>query len=102
MNRVSEFDKTYEFQKKIKPIIDELIKQAKVYEIDLFVNVCVSSEKEKTTYRNFHVSTAVNMHELYDDQIRKHVLIANGFEAVPPTANAEIPMDDYTLSFEEA
>ena len=88
--KITEFDKTKEFESKIEPIIRELIKMCKFYEVPLFVTACTKSKKEKTSYRNFHVSTAINNQNLTDDQIRKHVLIANGFEAMQPGTCIEI------------
>lgn len=91
--KITEFDKTKEFENKIEPMIRELIKTCKFYEVPLFVTACTKSEKEKTSYRNFHVSTAINNQNLTDDQIRKHILIANGFDAIQPGTCMEIMSD---------
>lgn len=92
--KITEFDKTEDFTQKIEPIIKELVKICKFYEVPLYVTACTKSDSTSTTYRNFHVSTAINNHNLKDDQIRKHILISNGFDAYQPSTFLEIMADE--------
>lgn len=99
-NRITEFDKTTDFEEYVKPLLIETIRQAKIHDIPLFASVCIKSESDNTVYKNYHVSTVLNHYELYDDQIRKHILISNGFEAVMPSVNPTLTMHDVELVLE--
>ena len=48
--KVTEFDKRKEFETKAEPLLQELLKVCKFYEIPLFITVCLKSEPEKTWY----------------------------------------------------
>ena len=97
---ITPFDKTEAFNENIEPMIKELVKACKFYEIPLYVTACTKSEKEETTFRNYHVSTVINNQKLKDDQISKHILVSNGFEPYIPTSWMEI-MTDQLLDDEE-
>ena len=97
---ITEFDKTRDFEEYVEPLMKEAIRQAKIHDIPLFANTCIKSEKDKTIYKNYHVSTVLNHYELYDDQIRKHILICNGFEAVMPSVNPTLTMEDVEFILE--
>lgn len=92
--KVTEFDKSKEFEIKAEPLLQELLKVCKFYEIPLFITACPKSECAKTWYRNYHVSTTINHQILQDDQIRKHLLVANGFDVIPPGTFVEMNCED--------
>lgn len=92
--KVTEFDKRTEFETKAEPLLQELVKVCKFYEIPLFITACPESECAKTWYRNYHVSTTINHQILQDDQIRKHILVANGFDVIPPGTFVEMNCED--------
>ena len=73
--KVTEFDKSKEFETKAEPLLQELLKVCKFYEIPLF-------------------STTINHQILQDDQIRKHLLVANGFDVIPPGTFVEMNCED--------
>ena len=47
-----------------------------------------------------HSAKAHNIH-LSDDQISKHILIADGFSAVPPRESLEVEMDELLTGLSE-
>ncbi|MST67431.1 hypothetical protein FYJ57_12060 [Lachnospiraceae bacterium BSM-380-WT-5A] len=92
--KVTEFDKSKEFETKAEPLLQELLKVCKFYEIPLFITVCPKSEPEKTWYYNDHVSTVINHQKLFDDQIKKHILVADGFDVIQPGTYVEMNCED--------
>ena len=79
------------FNEKIKPKMDELNQICAVYSLPYFASFCISDGKEGTTYENYMYGSISNGIHLRDDQIRKHINVANGFYTVPPhSANEDL------------
>lgn len=49
-----------------------------------FVSIAVSNNENSTEYLNEVYSSTANYVNLTDDRVRKYMLIANGYEVVPP------------------
>nr|WP_317428888.1 hypothetical protein [uncultured Blautia sp.] len=79
-----------EEKKEIMDKINELLELCQYRNAPMFVTVVLSDDGEQTEYYNrMHSAKAHNI-QLSNDQIAKHILIANGFAAVPPRESVEI------------
>ena len=79
------------FDEKIKPKIDEINQICSVYGVPYFASFCLLDSKEGTIYENYMYGSISNGIHLKDDQIRKHINVANGFYTVPPhSANEDL------------
>lgn len=85
------FDKTKEYKKFILPIVDELRRQCEMFDMPMFVSCCVKSEDNATTYKRDGVCTGSHNISLFDDQIEKHLLVANGFPVTLPGFEGNLP-----------
>lgn len=72
----------------------KLLQFCQINKLPMFVGVAVSNSPENTEYKNYIYSSTANFINLKDDKIRKHQLIANGFEAIPPREIIEFDMED--------
>lgn len=68
--------------------LNELFLHCQAYNIPMFGTIAVSDTGETTYYINSAFSAAGHLINLKDDQIRKHMLVANGFEVVPAREKA--------------
>ena len=94
MARVDEFDKSMEFKKQCKPLLDELELKCSLNKIPFFWTACVSNNNEKSVYENYAVATGSRGIKLKDDHIVKHIAVYNGFDVVPHRDVLEINMDE--------
>lgn len=76
---LSEEDKK-ELDQKLKAVLEF----CQIHHIPFFAGCAVENDADKTEYLNIVYSAQSHAMELTDDQIRKHMLIANGkFDVVP-------------------
>lgn len=68
---------------KIENKLKELLELCQVYKTPMFATVAIKNDENETQYNNITFGTSSNYIRLTDDQIKKHILIANGFCAVP-------------------
>ncbi len=67
----------------VKEKLKDVLMCCQIYRIPFFAAIAESDNGEKTEYANFIHSAGANNIPLTEDHIRKHMLIANGFEPVP-------------------
>lgn len=81
-------------QENVKELFEEkaqeLMELSRIYKVPMFFSF-VDIEAEK--YHNRVYSAAANGIHLTDDQIEKHILISNGFQAIPPREVVDMDMD---------
>lgn len=85
------FDKTKSYKEHIQPIVEQLKMRCEAHDIPMFVTCCVKSTEEETKYIREGVCTGSKKYQLADDQIEKHLLVANGFKVSPPGFCEELP-----------
>ena len=74
--------------------IEELLEICQLNGVPMFVTVALSDDGEKTEYYNQMFSAAAHDIHLTDDQIAGHILISNGFKAVPKRDYIELNMGE--------
>ena len=82
-----------EQKKEIEEKIKELLELCQINRIPMFLSVALQNDKNGTKYKNIMYSAKVHDIRLTDDQIEKHILISNGFCAVPKREAVEIDTD---------
>ena len=69
-----------------------LLETCQTLQIPMFATVVISNDEEETKYNRIVYSAQAHQMRLKNDQIRKHILISNGFDAVPARDAVEINM----------
>nr|WP_298060645.1 hypothetical protein [uncultured Blautia sp.] len=83
-----------EEKKELIEKINELLELCQYRNTPMFVTVALSDDGKQTEYYSrMHSAKAHNIN-LSNDQIAKHILIANGFAAVPPRESMEIDTEN--------
>lgn len=78
--------------KAAKEKIEELLDICQLNGIPMFVCIVTDNNEEGTKYYNQLYSAKAHAIDLTDDQIAKHILIANGFKAVPKREALDLDM----------
>ncbi len=92
---------TVEEKKEIIQKVDELLELCQYRNAPMFVSVAMEDDGKTTLYHNrMHSAKAHNIN-LTDDQIVKHMLIADGFAAVPPRESFDVTMSDILTGLSE-
>lgn len=90
-----------EEKREITDKINELLELCQYRNAPMFVTVVLSDDGKQTVYYNrMHSARAHNIC-LSDDKIEKHVLIANGFAAVPPRETVEVDTEKLFRDMDE-
>ena len=92
---------TMEEKNEIIKKIDELLELCQYRNAPMFVTVAMDDDGNATTYHNRMYSAKAHNIKLSDDHIAKHMLIANGFAAVPPRENLEVEIGSILSASEE-
>lgn len=79
-----EFELDKEKKNELNKRMTDLLEFCQGNKIPMFATVVISNSKEKTEYENIVYGNKSHDLELKDDRIRKHILVAKGFEAIPP------------------
>ena len=91
--KVTDYSLEKEVRKEIQKKITELLELCQIYKVPMYVSVAIENNESETKYKNTMYSAKVHDIRLRDDQIEKHILISNGFCAVPKRETVEIDMD---------
>lgn len=93
----TQFDQTVWWDRECKPILDELIRQCRIYQVPFFWTACVANGSHGSVYHSDCAGPASMGLTLRDDQIAKHLSILRGFTPVPPCTGD--PVHDMPSSF---
>lgn len=88
-----EFDKSKEFEKECRPILDRLRLMCSLYDIPFFWSACVKNNDKESVYENEIVGNASREINLKDDQISKHISVCMGFDTVPKKSDFSVDID---------
>lgn len=79
-------------KKEINEALKNLLELGQVYQVPLYACVVTENSENGTIYDSVVLNASSHEVELKDDKIRRHMLIADGFDAVPPRENVSINM----------
>lgn len=92
--RITKYQINEDVEKKLNAALDEVLSICQVNNFPVFISAAVANDKDRTEYKNLIYSSTAHFINLKDDKIRKYMLIANGFEAVPPREVVSFDLDD--------
>ncbi len=95
---VIKLDKTV--LKDLDTALNSLLELCQIYHLPMFATVAVCNDDEKTEYKNIVYNPKSHAVNLTDDKIRKHILVSNGFDAVPARESLTLDMEE-VLDFGE-
>ena len=78
------YEITKEQEKALQEKMEAVLDYCRMAEIPVFLSAAVSNDERGTEYLNMFYGAKTNSISLTDDQIRNHILVADGFSAVPP------------------
>lgn len=79
----------------------KLLKEtAQMYNVPMYASVVVSNTDEDTKYQRAVNSAQSHAIYLTKDEIRKHMLVANGFDVLPPRNITVLDAENELLTFE--
>lgn len=82
--KISEYKIDEENKRMLQEAINRVMYICQINKIPAFVSVAVENSSAGTEYQNEVYNSTSNYINLKDDRIRKYMLIANGYEVVPP------------------
>ena len=91
----SNLELTKDAKKDIDKKLEELLELCRIHRVPMFSCVVIGNTPEKTEYNNITYNSASHNIELTDDQIRKHILVADGFDVIPPRETLTIDPNDF-------
>ena len=81
-------------QKEIEGRLKALLEVCQIYHVPMFASVAIENSEKNTTYNNIVYSAQAHQVFLKNDTIRRYMLIANGFEAVPARDAVSFDMEE--------
>ncbi len=92
---ITKIDTPDDVIEKINDKLDEILELSQIYKLPMYASVAIKNSEEGTEYTSVVYNPSSHQIGLKDDRIRKHMLIANGFEVVPPREKVSIDMNDF-------
>ena len=90
-NKITKYTVSKYAEDEISKKMNELLELCQIYRVPMFTSVALENDATHTKYKNIMFGGVVHGINLKEDHIQNHILIANGFKAVPP--REEIMMD---------
>lgn len=94
---ITNFSLSPEGKAEIERRLGLLLEACQIYQVPMFASVAVAGDEQSTKYNNITYGASAHNMELADDQITKHILIANGFDAIPPRDTLTLDVNYLTL-----
>lgn len=92
--RITDYKMKPADQKELIARMENVLEACQMYRIPCFLSAAVKNENGKTEYKNILYGSKSNNIRLYEDQIESHVLISNGFVAVPKRETLLLDVED--------
>lgn len=85
--------------KNIASKLRALKETAQMYGVPMFASVVISNDESNTGYLRAVNSAQSHAVFLTNDEIRRHMLVANGFDVTPPRNVTAIDAEDEIMKF---
>ena len=92
---VTPFALTAEEREQLDRIYRTLLEFCQIHSLPMIASVAVKNDEEGTEYMSNIYTAQSHRRVLKKDIIRKHLLISNGFDAVPPRENFTVTLPTY-------
>lgn len=93
------FDRKNDFKEHVLPLVEQINRICSFFKIPYFYTFCVEDDGKNTTYYNSVGGSVSAGIQLTEDQIVKHLNVANGFDTIPQRSSANF--DDFDMLSEE-
>ena len=93
------FNKQKEYEDLVREKVNDLKKLCHIQRMPMFITICTKNDDKETVYEKEMVSAATCGHELFDNQIAKHVNVSLGFDTVQPSSEVTLEMDDMDVNY---
>ena len=80
---ITKYKTTKQAEDAIVKKMNELLELCQIYKVPMFTSVALQNNEEETVYKNIMFGGKIHDIILKEDQIQNHILVANGFKAVP-------------------
>jgi hypothetical protein len=81
---ITEYSVSEKGYEEVDDAMKKLLEICQIYRLPMFASVAVANSESKTEYDRIIYTAQSHQMRLTNDEIRKHMLIAAGFAAVPP------------------
>ena len=81
-------------QKEIEGRLKALLEVCQIYHVPMFACVAIENSEKETKYNNIVYSAQAHQVLLKNDIVRKCMLVANGFEAIPARDAVSFDMEE--------
>lgn len=81
--KITKYNITKEQEKDVGEALAHMLDVSRRYQLPMFASFAVENSEEETKYKNIIYEASAHDLKLKEDLIRKHMLIANGFDCVP-------------------
>lgn len=92
--KITEFKVPKEVKNTIEELSEQLLKTCREYQVPMFLCIAEENNQEETVYSNAIYNPQSHGLVLKDDIIRKCMLLAHGFNAVPERSVVNLTMKD--------
>lgn len=99
--KITKFELTKDAKKAIDKKLEELLELCRIHRVPMFTSIAIGNSEEGTEYNNVTYNSPSHGIELKDDQIRKHILVSNGFDVVPHRETITIDPNDFLTEDDE-
>lgn len=99
--KITSFELTRDAKKEIDNKLEELLELCRIHRVPMFASIVTGNSEEGTVYNNITYNSPSHGIELKDDQIRKHILVSNGFDVVPHRETITIDPNDFLTEDDE-
>ena len=90
----------FKVDKEVVELIDSKFREAlelcQIYKVPMFATFVTENNELETKYDNIVYNGASHLINLQEDNIRKHMLVSNGFEVVPARDCMTMDLTDLT------
>lgn len=91
---ITKFKLTDEEAMEVEERLKSLLEICQIHHIPMFASVAIENSEEGTVYNNIVYSGQAHKINLKEDYIRKCILVADGFEAVPARDSVSFDMEE--------
>lgn len=78
-----------------------LLEICQIYKTPMFASVVIGNTEEGTEYNNIVYGASSHKIDLTENKIEKHILVANGFNVVPPRDSVDMMMESVAVELSE-
>lgn len=95
MKNTTNFELSKTAKKEIDDKLEELLELCRIHRVPMFASIVIGNSEKGTKYNNVTYNAPSHGITLTDDQIRRHILVSNKFDVVPPRETLVIDPSEF-------